>query len=58
MRRLNLPSPTPPRLPKLPQLPQLRLKQLKQDATSLTSNVRSALGGRRTSLPHGAATVV
>jgi len=61
LRRLSLPSPSeikPPRLPSLPKLPQLRPKQLKQDATSLTTHVRSALGGRRAPLPHGVATVV
>ena len=58
---LSLPSPKqikPPRLPSLPKLPQLRLGHLKQDATSHVASVRSALGGRRASLPHRAPTTV
>ena len=63
---LSLPSTRqikPPRLPSLPklQLPQLRLGHLKQDATkgaSHVASVRTALGGRRASLPHRATTVV
>jgi len=58
LRRLSMPSPTPPRLPSVPKLPQLRLKPLQQEAASLTSRMRSALGGRRASLPHGEATRV
>lgn len=53
-------SPRLPGLPKL-QLPQLRLGHLKQDATkgaSHVASVRTALGGRRASLPHRATTVV